>query len=98
MPVGQAGSRVRPGDLVAPELVAMAENTAATRRAAGEVTLRERLKRAKIDGELPPHLDPAEYARFILTVMEGMSVRAAGGASRRNLHSVADLALTTWPV
>jgi AcrR family transcriptional regulator len=67
------------------------------RRVAAEAALRERLERAKIEGEMPPHLDPAEYARYILTIMEGMSVRAAGGANRRELHGIVDLALSTWP-
>jgi AcrR family transcriptional regulator len=66
------------------------------RRALGETRLRERLKHAKKDGELPPELDPADYARFIMTMMEGMSVRAAAGATRKDLHRIADLALRTW--
>jgi AcrR family transcriptional regulator len=67
------------------------------RRTAGEVKLRERLEHAKSDGEMPPQLDPADYARYIMTVLEGMSVRAAGGATREELHKVADMALRAWP-
>jgi AcrR family transcriptional regulator len=68
-----------------------------TRRATGEVMMRERLERAISEGEIPPELDPADYARYIMTVLEGMSVQAAGGASRADLHKVADLTLRTWP-
>lgn len=68
------------------------------RRAMGEAKLRERFKRAKNDGEMPPELDPKDFARYIMTVLEGMSLRAAGGATRKELHKVADLALRTWPV
>ena len=32
-----------------------------------------------------------------MTVLEGMSVRAAGGATRAELHKVADMALRTLP-
>jgi hypothetical protein len=53
------------------------------RRTLGETRLRERLKRAKKEGEVPPELDPADYARFIMTMLEGMSVRAAAGATRK---------------
>jgi len=68
-----------------------------TRRATGEVMMRERLERAVSAGEIPPELDPADYARYIMTVLEGMSVQAAGGASCTDLHKVADLTLRTWP-
>jgi AcrR family transcriptional regulator len=68
-----------------------------SRRAAGEIALRSRLECAKKDGEMPPDLDPADYARYIMTILEGMSVRAAGGASRPELHKVADVALRAWP-
>jgi hypothetical protein len=67
------------------------------RRTIGEVRLRERLEQAKINQELPPELDPADYARYIMAILEGMCVRGAGGATRPELHSIADMALRTWP-
>jgi AcrR family transcriptional regulator len=68
-----------------------------TRRGSGEAMLRERLERAIAEGEIPPELDPADYARYIMTVLEGMSVQAAGGASREVLHKVAAITLRSWP-
>jgi AcrR family transcriptional regulator len=68
-----------------------------TRRATGEAMLRERFERAIAEGESSPELDPADYARYIMTVLEGMSVQAAGGASRADLHKVAEMTLRTWP-
>jgi AcrR family transcriptional regulator len=67
------------------------------RRAMGEGWLRERLERAKREGEALPVLEPADFARFIMTVLEGMSVRATSGATRAELHKVADLTMQTWP-
>jgi len=67
------------------------------RRATGDVRLRERLERAIAEGEVAPELDPADYARYIMTVLEGMSVQAAGGASRAELHKVAEMTMRTWP-
>jgi AcrR family transcriptional regulator len=67
------------------------------RGAAGEGPLRERLEQAKAEGELPADFDAADYARFVVTVMEGMAVRAAEGAGRTDLHRVAKLALLAWP-
>ena len=58
--------------------------------------LRDRLEQGRAKGELPPGLDPADYARYIMTVLEGMSVRAAGGAGREELSKVADMALRSW--
>ncbi len=69
----------------------------AARRTDGEVMIRDRLKSAKQAGELPPGLEPSEFARYVMTVLEGMSVRAAAGASREELHKVAELALRAWP-
>ncbi|MFZ0707529.1 MAG: TetR/AcrR family transcriptional regulator, partial [Candidatus Korobacteraceae bacterium] len=69
----------------------------ATRRSAGELALRKRLKTAKDEGELPATADPADLARFYMAVMHGMSVQAAGGATRAALESVAKTALRAWP-
>ncbi|MBA2125490.1 TetR family transcriptional regulator [Hyphomicrobium methylovorum] len=67
------------------------------RRAEGEKALAERFERAKADGDLPSSLEPAGLARFVMTVTQGMSVQAAGGASRDDLVAVADFALQAWP-
>jgi AcrR family transcriptional regulator len=68
------------------------------KRCEGETAIRDRLERAKEAGELPPGLEPAEFARYIMTVLEGMSVRAAAGATREELLEVAEMTLRTWPV
>jgi AcrR family transcriptional regulator len=67
------------------------------RRAEGEAKLRQRLQQAKKHGEMPADLDPADYARYLMTMLEGMSLRAASGATRKELHKVADMALRSWP-
>jgi AcrR family transcriptional regulator len=69
----------------------------ATRRAAAEVALRRRLQRAKREGDLPKNTDPAELAHYVMTVVRGMAVQSAGGASRDQLHRVAQIALRAWP-
>ncbi len=69
----------------------------AKRRAANERLIRERLKRAKAEGELAASADPAALARFVSTVMQGMAVQAAGGASRKELEAVAATAMAAWP-
>jgi AcrR family transcriptional regulator len=67
------------------------------RRAANEKLIRERLKRAKAEGELPSNADPAALARFVATVMQGMAVQADGGATRKELEAVAATAMAAWP-
>jgi AcrR family transcriptional regulator len=67
------------------------------RRAATQKAMRDRLKQAKDDGELPEDADPAALARYFSTVTQGMAIQAAAGASRKELERVADMALRAWP-
>lgn len=67
------------------------------RRAAAETAVRRRLECALVEDDLPAGVDTGELARYILTVLWGLSVQAAGGASRAQLRSVAQLALRCWP-
>jgi AcrR family transcriptional regulator len=70
---------------------------AAGRRAGSEVALRRRLQRAKREGDLPKNSDPAELARYVMTVLQGMAVQGADGASPDQLRRVAQVALRAWP-
>ena len=69
----------------------------ASRRLAREAALCKRLKQAKSDGDLSADANPADLARYIATVMQGMAVQAAGGATRRELTKVAETAMRAWP-
>jgi AcrR family transcriptional regulator len=69
----------------------------AARRAACEAGLRRRFERARAEGDLPAGADPAALAGYVMTVMHGMAVQAAGGARRAELRRVADVALRAWP-
>jgi AcrR family transcriptional regulator len=69
----------------------------ASRRAATEAALRRRLARARADGDLPIDTDPADLARYVATITQGMAVQAAGGASRKELRRVMKMALRAWP-
>jgi AcrR family transcriptional regulator len=68
-----------------------------TRRAAGEAALRQRLERAAVENDLPPGANPADLARYIATVCQGMAVQAASGATGAQLKAVAATALQGWP-
>ena len=76
---------------------ASARKEVVVRRAAAEVALRRRLQRAKREGDFPKNADLAELAHYVMTVVRGMAVQAAGGASRTQLRRVAQIALRVWP-
>jgi AcrR family transcriptional regulator len=67
------------------------------RRKIGEGIIRDRLKRAKAEGDLPPDADPADLARYLSIVIYGITVQAAGGATRAELRCAAAIALRSWP-
>jgi AcrR family transcriptional regulator len=67
------------------------------RRAAYEAALAERFERAVSEGDLPPDSDPADLARYVATISQGMAVQAAGGATRTALMKVAEIAIQSWP-
>jgi len=67
------------------------------RRRVGESLIRDRLKRFKADGDMPSDADPADLARYLSIVIYGITVQAAGGATRKELRNAADIALRNWP-
>ncbi len=67
------------------------------RRRAAEAALRRRLEFAAGEGDLPPGADPEVLARYLVTVIWGMSVQAAGGANRAELDQVAAMAMGVLP-
>jgi len=66
-------------------------------RAAAESAVRQRFERAIDEGDLPSGTDAAGLARYVIIVIWGMSVQAAGGANRAQLEQVAKTALRCWP-
>ena len=68
-----------------------------SRRESAVAQLRVRFQKAKKQGELSADVDVAALARYIATVMHGVAIEATGGATRKNLQRVADLAMRAWP-
>ncbi|GAA4843252.1 TetR/AcrR family transcriptional regulator [Paenibacillus vulneris] len=58
-----------------------------------EKALSTRLEQAKKDGDLPDHADPVALARYVATLVAGMTVQAVNGASREDLEDVITIAL-----
>lgn len=66
-------------------------------REAGEDVVRARFERAQAEGDLPPDADPADLAAFVRTLVYGLTVKAAGGATREELERVIERAMVAWP-
>jgi hypothetical protein len=49
------------------------------------------------EGDLPPDASPQDLARYLTTVIQGLSIQSANGASRAQLLRVADTALKAFP-
>jgi hypothetical protein len=62
-----------------------------------ENNLRDRLEMARASGDFPNDEDPADWARYVVSIGLGMAVRAASGASREELQRVVDVSLRSWP-
>ena len=67
------------------------------RRAAVEAAVCRRFEQAVADGELASRADAERLASFLMTVIWGLSVQAAGGASRSDLRRAATTAMACWP-
>ncbi len=67
-------------------------------RKAGEAQLQERLKRAKVEGDLPATTNIADLTRFVSTIWYGLGVLAANGDSKVEMKRVTDLALKMLPI
>ncbi len=85
------------GALSCGEGTEMIRRELAARRAAGEEALRVRLQLAKRTGDLPAESNPADLAKYVSTVLQGIAVQSAGGATRKELNRVVELALRAWP-
>ena len=85
------------GALAVGETGRVARDTLAEWRAQAQAQLRHRFQRAVDEGDLPADADPELIARYVMTIANGMTVQAAGGAARKDLQRVADAALQHWP-
>ncbi|ODN71054.1 TetR/AcrR family transcriptional regulator [Methylobrevis pamukkalensis] len=66
-------------------------------RAASAAQLRERLERAKAEGDLPATASSEALTAYVMAVLHGMAVLAKAGSPRETLEAVAAQALASWP-
>lgn len=96
-PQNPGGCLMVQGALACGENANRVRDELASRRAADVAAIRRRFRRAIDEGDLPASSDATGLARFIATVMHGLAVQAASGASRKELIRVKDMVLRMWP-
>ena len=69
----------------------------ASLRKVTEMNIKARIERGIADRELAPGTDAGALAKFFTTVLEGMSIQARDGASRKSLLATAATAMRAWP-
>jgi len=92
-----AGCMAVQGALSCGEASEAIRNELCARRSAGELELRQRFERAQSEGDVSADGDPAARARYVSTLLQGMAVQAASGATHQDLLDVAEMALKSWP-
>lgn len=66
-------------------------------RREGEQAIASRLRTAQRAGELADAVNVKALAAYVTTVLQGMTIKARDGASRRELEAVARYAMEAWP-
>ena len=56
-----------------------------------------RMQRAIDEGDFATPVEAEAITRYLMAVMQGMSVQAGSGASREQLQQVADATMAIWP-
>ena len=62
-------------------------------RKSGEAVIKCRLQQGQSKGQLPAKTQPADFARHLSSVMAGLGIQAANGATKAELRHVAAIAL-----
>src|ERR1700722_6789678 len=96
-PANPPGCLMVQGALVGSDSAGSARLETRDRRNRLREAIQERLERALREDDLPQGADPASLARYLVVVMRGMAVEAAGGAGATEVNEIVDVALTAWP-
>lgn len=89
--------------LVAAETGGLGATAAALReqlgahRAGIEAGFRKRIERGQREGDVAAGVDAAALAKFLCTVVQGLSIQARDGAGAAQLREVLRTALRAWP-
>ena len=94
---GSRGCMIVSGALACGEEAEPVRRELARLRQATVAALRERFERAVREADLSGGTDCATLARYVATVLNGLAVQAASGATETELRRVAAMAMQAWP-
>lgn len=80
----------------APEHASVAADVT-RRRLATIAAIKARFDRAASEGELAPSTDTQALASYYAAVVQGLSIQARDGVSRKALDALVNVALSAWP-
>lgn len=63
----------------------------------GEAALEKRFAQAQKEGEISLDLNPGDLARYTLTLLTGLGVQGANGATKAELQTIVEMALRSLP-
>jgi AcrR family transcriptional regulator len=67
------------------------------RRASSDAAILRRFERAKAEGDLPAHIEPAGLASYLTALCQGLALQAGSGAAPADLQRLVDTTLGLWP-
>ena len=96
-PANPGGCLTIQGALVCGDEAAAVKNELISLRSGTFETMVRRFDQGKEAGEFSHEVDTIRLARYISTVIQGMSVQSASGASHEELKGIAEQAMKAWP-
>jgi AcrR family transcriptional regulator len=67
-------------------------------RNSGLAEIQKRMQQARAEGDLAKNVDPRDLARYVVIMLNGLSVQAANGATAAEMSRAVELALRSMPV
>jgi AcrR family transcriptional regulator len=67
------------------------------RRVSSERAMVDRFERARQEGELPESFDAKGLARYLIAILQGLTLQAGAGATPEELAKLVDTSLELWP-
>lgn len=67
------------------------------RRASSEAAMIARFERARAEGDLPGTIEPVALVRYLVALLQGLSVQAGSGATCQELGQLVETSLSVWP-
>ena len=67
------------------------------RRASSDAALLKRFERAKAEGDLPDHIEPAGLVNYLGAVIQGLCLQGGAGAKPEDLRRLVETTMDLWP-